>query len=77
MLSFSAVVEASHHFGRMFTGQITAAGRMPPAKVLIIGAGGAGLAAIGTAKSMGALVRCFDTRPVCKEQVRWNPNKAA
>jgi len=66
---YRAVIEAATHFGRMFTGQMTAAGRMPPAKVLVIGAGVAGLAAIGTAKSMGAVVRCFDTRPVCKEQV--------
>ena len=64
------MVEAANAFGRMFTGQITAAGKMPPAKVLIIGAGVAGLAAMGAAKSMGAIVRCFDTRPVCQEQVR-------
>jgi Alanine dehydrogenase/PNT, C-terminal domain. len=52
-----------------FTGQITAAGKIPPAKVLVIGAGVAGLAAIGTAKSMGAIVRAFDTRPEVKEQI--------
>lgn len=66
---YRAVVEASHVFGRFFTGQITAAGKVPPAKVLIIGAGVAGLAAIGAANSMGAIVRSFDTRPEVKEQV--------
>jgi NAD(P) transhydrogenase subunit alpha len=66
---YRAVVEASQHFGRFFTGQITAAGKVPPAKVLVIGAGVAGLAAIGAAKSMGAIVRAFDTRPEVKEQV--------
>ena len=57
-----AVVEAANQFGRFFTGQITAAGRVPPAKVLVIGGGVAGLSAIGTAKNMGAVVRVFDTR---------------
>ena len=66
---YRAVVEAAQHFGRFFTGQITAAGRIPPAKVLVIGAGVAGLAAIGAAKSLGAIVRAFDTRPEVKEQV--------
>ncbi len=66
---YRAVMEAAHSFGRFFTGQITAAGKMPPAKVLVIGAGVAGLAAVGTAKSLGAIVRAFDTRPVVKEQV--------
>ncbi|MDJ0909287.1 MAG: Re/Si-specific NAD(P)(+) transhydrogenase subunit alpha [Woeseiaceae bacterium] len=66
---YRAVVEAAQHFGRFFTGQITAAGKVPPAKVLVIGAGVAGLAAIGAAKSMGAIVRSFDTRPEVKEQV--------
>ncbi len=66
---YRAVVEAAHHFGRFLTGQITAAGKIPPAKVLVIGAGVAGLAAIGTAKSMGAVVSAFDTRPEVKEQV--------
>ncbi|MGH1487403.1 MAG: Re/Si-specific NAD(P)(+) transhydrogenase subunit alpha [Cellvibrionaceae bacterium] len=66
---YRAIVEAAQHFGRFFTGQITAAGKVPPAKVLVIGAGVAGLAAIGTAKSMGAIVRAFDTRPEVKEQV--------
>jgi len=66
---YRAVVEAAQHFGRFFTGQITAAGKIPPAKVLVIGAGVAGLAAIGAAKSMGAIVRSFDTRPEVKEQV--------
>lgn len=66
---YRAVIEASQHFGRFFTGQITAAGKVPPAKVLVIGAGVAGLAAIGAAKSLGAIVRAFDTRPEVKEQV--------
>jgi NAD(P) transhydrogenase subunit alpha len=66
---YRAIVEAAQHFGRFFTGQITAAGKIPPAKVLVIGAGVAGLAAIGAAKSMGAIVRAFDTRPEVKEQV--------
>ncbi len=66
---YRAIVEAAQHFGRFFTWQITAAGKVPPAKVLVIGAGVAGLAAIGAAKSMGAIVRAFDTRPEVKEQV--------
>ena len=66
---YRAVVEAAQHFGRFFTGQITAAGKIPPAKVLVIGAGVTGLAAIGVAKGMGAIVRAFDTRPEVKEQV--------
>lgn len=66
---YRAVVEASHHFGRFFNGQITAAGKIPPAKVLVIGAGVAGLAALGAAGSMGAIIRAFDTRPEVKEQV--------
>jgi len=66
---YRAIVEAAQHFGRFFTGQITAAGKVPPAKVLVIGAGVAGLAAIGAARSMGAIVRAFDTRPEVKEQV--------
>ncbi|PPC92064.1 MAG: NAD(P)(+) transhydrogenase (Re/Si-specific) subunit alpha [Methylobacter sp.] len=66
---YRAVVEAAQHFGRFFTGQITAAGKIPPAKVLVIGAGVAGLAAIGAAKGMGAIVRAFDTRPEVKEQI--------
>jgi len=66
---YRAVVEAAQHFGRFFTGQITAAGKVPPAKVLVIGAGVAGLSAIGAARSMGAIVRAFDTRPEVKEQV--------
>jgi NAD(P) transhydrogenase subunit alpha len=66
---YRAVVEAAQHFGRFFTGQITAAGKVMPAKVLVIGAGVAGLAAIGAAKSMGAIVRSFDTRPEVKEQI--------
>ncbi|HEY0208140.1 Re/Si-specific NAD(P)(+) transhydrogenase subunit alpha [Acerihabitans sp.] len=67
---YRAIVEAAHEFGRFFTGQITAAGKVPPAKVMIIGAGVAGLAAIGAAGSMGAIVRAFDTRPEVKEQVQ-------
>ncbi|MDP3009315.1 MAG: Re/Si-specific NAD(P)(+) transhydrogenase subunit alpha [Methylococcales bacterium] len=66
---YRAIVEAAQHFGRFFTGQMTAAGKIPPAKVLVIGAGVAGLAAIGTAKGMGAIVRSFDTRPEVKEQI--------
>lgn len=66
---YRAVIEAANNFGRFFTGQITAAGKVPPAKVLVIGAGVAGLAAIGTAKSLGAIVRAFDTRLVVKEQI--------
>lgn len=66
---YRAVVEATHHFGRFLTGQITAAGNLPPAKVMVIGAGVAGLAAIGTAGSLGAIVRAFDTRPEVKEQI--------
>ena len=66
---YRAIVEAAGVFGRFFTGQITAAGKVAPAKVLVIGAGVAGLSAIGTAKSMGAIVRAFDTRLEVKEQV--------
>ncbi|KAG8188185.1 hypothetical protein JTE90_019463 [Oedothorax gibbosus] len=66
---YKAVVEAANNFGRFFTGQITAAGKVPPAKVLVIGGGVAGLSAIGTAKNMGAIVRAFDTRAAVKEQV--------
>ncbi len=66
---YRAVVEAANHFPRFFTGQITAAGKVPPAKVMVIGAGVAGLAAIGAARGMGAIVRAFDTRPAVKEQV--------
>lgn len=67
---YRAIIEAAGQFGRCFTGQITAAGKTPPAKVLVIGAGVAGLAAIGAAKSLGAIVKAFDTRPVVKEQVQ-------
>lgn len=66
---YRAVVEASHQFGRFLGGQITAAGKIPPAKVMVIGAGVAGLAAIGAAGNLGAIVRAFDTRPEVKEQV--------
>jgi len=69
LAGYRAVIEAAHAFGRVFTGQITAAGKMPAAQVFIIGAGVAGLAAIGTAKSLGAVVKAFDTRPVVKEQI--------
>ncbi|HEY9642125.1 MAG TPA: Re/Si-specific NAD(P)(+) transhydrogenase subunit alpha, partial [Coleofasciculaceae cyanobacterium] len=69
LAGYRAVLEAANHFGRCFHGQITAAGKIPPAKVLIIGAGVAGLSAIATAKGLGAIVRAFDTRPVVKEQV--------
>jgi NAD(P) transhydrogenase subunit alpha len=67
---YRAVVEAASFYGRFFTGQMTAAGKVPPAKVLVIGAGVAGLAAIGAARGMGAIVRAFDTRPTVKEQVK-------
>ena len=66
---YRAIIEAGNQFGRFFTGQITAAGKVPPAKVLVIGAGVAGLAAIGTAQSMGAIVRAFDVRPEVAEQI--------
>jgi proton-translocating NAD(P)+ transhydrogenase subunit alpha len=66
---YRAVIEAANNFGRFYTGQITAAGKVPPAKVLVIGAGVAGLAAIGTAQSMGAIVRAFDVRPEVAEQI--------
>jgi NAD(P) transhydrogenase subunit alpha len=67
---YRAVIEAAHHFGRFFTGQITAAGKVPPAKVFVIGAGVAGLAAIGTASGLGAIVRANDTRPEVADQIR-------
>jgi NAD(P) transhydrogenase subunit alpha len=66
---YRAIIEAAQHFGRFFTGQITAAGKVPPAKVMVIGAGVAGLAAIGTARGLGAIVRAFDTRPEVKQQI--------
>jgi NAD(P) transhydrogenase subunit alpha len=67
---YRAVVEAASFYGRFFTGQMTAAGKVPAAKVLVIGAGVAGLSAIGAARGMGAIVRAFDTRPTVKEQVK-------
>src|SRR5688572_311469 len=67
---YRAVIEAAHHFGRFFTGQITAAGKVPPAKVFVIGAGVAGLAALGTAVGLGAIVRANDTRPEVADQVK-------
>jgi len=67
---YRSVIEASNQFGRFFAGQITAAGKVPPARVMVIGAGVAGLAAIGTARSLGAVVRAFDTRPEVKEQIQ-------
>jgi H+-translocating NAD(P) transhydrogenase subunit alpha len=69
MAGYRAVIEAAQHFGRIFTGQITAAGKMPPAKVLVIGAGVAGLASIGAARGLGAIVRAFDTRPEVGQQI--------
>jgi len=66
---YRAIIEAANHFGSFFTAQMTAAGKVPPAKVLVIGAGVAGLSAIGAAKGLGAIVRSFDTRPEVKEQV--------
>ncbi|HBB38653.1 MAG TPA: Re/Si-specific NAD(P)(+) transhydrogenase subunit alpha [Candidatus Aquiluna sp.] len=67
---YRAVVEAAHEFGRFFTGQVTAAGKVPPAKVLVAGAGVAGLAAIGSASSLGAIVRATDPRPEVADQVK-------
>ena len=67
---YRAVIEAAHAFGRQFTGQVTAAGKVPPARVFVVGAGVAGLAAIGTAGAMGAIVRAFDVRPEVAEQVQ-------
>ena len=67
---YRAVIEAAHHFGRFFTGQVTAAGKVPPAKVLVAGAGVAGLAAIGAASSLGAIVRATDPRPEVADQVK-------
>src|SRR6476620_11044102 len=67
---YRAVIEAAHEFGRFFTGQVTAAGKVPPAKVLVVGAGVAGLAAIGAAGSLGAEVRATDPRPEVADQVR-------
>ena len=66
---YRAVIEAAHEFGSFFTGQVTAAGKVPPARVLVVGAGVAGLAAIGTAGSLGAIVRAFDARSEVAEQV--------
>jgi H+-translocating NAD(P) transhydrogenase subunit alpha len=66
---YRAVIEAANHFGRFFTGQVTAAGKVPPAKVLVAGAGVAGLAAIGAASSLGAIVRATDPRPEVADQV--------
>jgi NAD(P) transhydrogenase subunit alpha len=67
---YRAVIEAASFYGRFFTGQMTAAGRVPPAKVLVIGAGVAGLAAIGAARGLGAIVRAFDTRAAVRDQVK-------
>ncbi|QSY97880.1 Re/Si-specific NAD(P)(+) transhydrogenase subunit alpha (plasmid) [Rhizobium bangladeshense] len=67
---YRSVIEAGAHFGRFFTGQVTAAGKIPPAKVLVIGAGVAGLAAIGTATSLGAITYAFDVRPEVAEQIQ-------
>lgn len=66
---YRAVVEAAENFGRFFTGQVTAAGKVPPAEIMVIGAGVAGLAAIGTAHQLGAVVRAFDTRPEVADQI--------
>ena len=70
IVGYRAVIEAAAHFGRVFTGQITAAGKLPPARVYVIGAGVAGLAAIGTASSLGAEVSASDVRPEVAEQVQ-------
>ncbi len=69
LVGYRAVIEASSHLGRMFGGQMTAAGRFPPANVLIVGAGVAGLAAIAAAKGLGASVKAFDTRAAVREQI--------
>ncbi len=69
LAGYRAVIEAAHAYGGLFTGQVTAAGKMPPARVFVVGAGVAGLAAIGAANSLGALVRAFDVRPEVAEQV--------
>jgi len=66
---YRSVIEAGNNFGRFFTGQVTAAGKVPPAKVLVVGAGVAGLAAIGTSTSLGAITYAFDVRPEVAEQV--------
>ncbi len=66
---YRAVIEASNNFGRFFTGQMTAAGKVPPARVLVLGAGVAGLAAIGTSVSLGAITLAFDVRPEVSEQI--------
>lgn len=67
---YRAVIEAAHHFGRFFTGQVTAAGKVPPARVFVIGVGVAGLAAIGAARGLGAIVHASDTRPEVRDQVK-------
>jgi len=67
---YRAVIEAAYKFGRFFTGQVTAAGKVPPAKVFVIGAGVAGLSAIGASVGLGAIVRASDTRPECADQIR-------
>src|SRR3954468_18665870 len=67
---YRAVIEAANHLPRFFAGQITAAGRIDPAKVLVIGAGVAGLSAIGTARTLGAIVRAFDPRSATRDQVK-------
>ena len=70
LAGYRAIIEAANVFPRFFTGQITAAGKIPPAKILVIGAGVAGLAAIGAGKALGAIVRSFDVRPSVKEQIQ-------
>lgn len=70
LAGYRAIIEAAHEYGGLFSGQVTAAGKIPPAKVLVVGAGVAGLAAIGAAGSLGAIVRAFDARPEVAEQVR-------
>ncbi|MCH2075321.1 MAG: Re/Si-specific NAD(P)(+) transhydrogenase subunit alpha [Rhodobacteraceae bacterium] len=69
IVGYRAVIEAGNNFGRFFTGQVTAAGKVPPAKVLVVGAGVAGLAAIGTSTSLGAITYAFDVRPEVAEQI--------
>ncbi|XAL98867.1 Re/Si-specific NAD(P)(+) transhydrogenase subunit alpha [Phycisphaeraceae bacterium D3-23] len=69
LVGYRSLIEAAHAYGSFFSGQMTAAGKLPPAKVLVVGAGVAGLAAIGAAKNLGAVVRGFDTRAATREQV--------
>ncbi len=78
LAGYRAVIEAANNFGRFFTGQVTAAGKVPPAKVLVVGAGVAGLAAIGTSVSLGAITYAFDVRPESPNRSnRWSPSSSS